>query len=539
MEDPAASIPDCPPCAAAASSALPSRGLRPRLLVIPAVATLLAGGLVLSCLGRGSSPAPGPFGTATRRLRSSARALSTPYWGLSQEQGSDGRFRLVPLASQHASQPSSTTPVALAPAAPVLAPPAPAPREPLAPLLPGVAWTVEPVPYYSWMWADAAERPAPLDIGHGGAEPEETRWSAWLSRAAAMEDFEVYRTEDNLGRPVEMRIAAARGDSGAIIPGSKRFLSTFRNLDAAFDYLLRGGAVLEFPGQEEQRSRGGDRDIDSWGLGIDDRRDDRHDDRHDHDGDDDEGGWRSQAAPAGTALSESTVGSTSQPALNISSAAAPGQTEAATAEPGVATGSGSSSLSGTDGRLAGGKEQGEAHAAGTHIATTMGYLGYLGFIPCLAATGWLAFRVWHRNSCRARAADVDEETDSSGEDDEPSAPGAANPWQAFMGAPREGEMRRLLFYAEKGPQALPPLPEDNGIAFGPADRPLAEAEVERILAPGQPLQLFAEGDAGARETEFRRLVRLLHPDSGLVPRERSMLALRRVVEAYRVAAGDR
>mmetsp|Transcript_15420 Transcript_15420/g.36391 ORF Transcript_15420/g.36391 Transcript_15420/m.36391 type:complete len:175 (-) Transcript_15420:116-640(-) len=173
------------------------------------------------------------------------------------------------------------------------------------------------------------------------------------------------------------------------------------------------------------------------------------------------------------------------------------------------------------------------------MSSKIGYLGYLGLLPCLAAACWLGLGVLRRTACRDLADRADEQ--SSGDDNVEPAHGAPNPWQAFMGAPREGEMRRLLFYVEQGPlEALPPLPEDYDEALpNPAQqRPLAEAEVERILTPGQHRELFAARDVAGRDREFRRLVRLLHPDSGLVPRERSMLALRRLVEAYRAAAPD-
>jgi len=173
-------------------------------------------------------------------------------------------------------------------------------------------------------------------------------------------------------------------------------------------------------------------------------------------------------------------------------------------------------------------------------------LGYLGFLPCLAGVGWLAFRLLCRTSCRefdgptTSAGEEESSDDSSSEEGAEEGGAGANPWQAFMGKPSDAEMRRLLPSPEQGPQQLPPLPDDceEEAVPNPTQRPQAEAEVERILGTKATRDIFGPGDGAKRKQEFRRLLRLLHPDKGLVSGERASLALRRVVEAYRALAAD-
>merc|ERR1712039_935044 len=58
-------------------------------------------------------------------------------------------------------------------------------------------------------------------------------------------------------------------------------------------------------------------------------------------------------------------------------------------------------------------------------------------------------------------------------------------------------------------------------------------EVDRILAAPNVDDLFGTGTVAQQKMEFRRLVRLLHPDKGSVSGDRANLALRRAVEAYK------
>mmetsp|Transcript_74398 Transcript_74398/g.231974 ORF Transcript_74398/g.231974 Transcript_74398/m.231974 type:complete len:509 (-) Transcript_74398:518-2044(-) len=495
----------------AESSSIHHKGLRGwlPLLSVGLLAMLTACAAARSLSQRPSPGAPSPLRASAARAGATSRALSDPYWRLSSRLGSDGRFSLVPLPTAAAGRPTEAAADAAAtttntparttwnePLAEAVAPEEPQaalteeadpPEPPAAPAEGGVAWTKEPKAYYSWMWADVAVRPAPLDLGHGGAEPEPTRWSPWLGREAAMEDLQLYRTSDNLGRPMEMRIAAARGNiskekvEGSLMPGSKRFLSRFSSLDEAIDYLSRGGATLR-------------------------------------------GRWHDLAnltseAPPASALA--TAGQLSQDVVGSAGGTRPTEETA-----GVLSAPASAAPSVAD----------VGDDPGLNAASIIGYIGYLGFLPFLACIGWVGFRVLQRQESRDIVTSAGEE-ESSQESDDERGHCAPDPWQAFLGDPHDGELRRLLVFAEEGPLQFPPLPDDcDHGPPNPAQRGLAEAEVERILSTRDPREIFGPGDEASRKQEFRRLVRLLHPDKGLVSGERASLALRRVVEVYRSLA---
>lgn len=325
-----------------------------------------------------------------------------------------------------------------------------------------VVWTQEPRPYYSWIWADVAIRPDPLDLGHGGADPESPHWSPWLSREAAVKDLQLYRTADNFGRPLEMRMAAARGEFSAeevekqLLPGSKRFLSKFESTDEAVSYLTGGGT-----------------------------------------------GAMASTTPLTPRLATARKAGADEVTPN---------------------------------------EQNAAGSARTRNIVRYFMVGVFGCLVCILALVLLGYfidvKIVHVRECR-----VGDDEETSSEEELERGSGGANPWQAFMDAPREGEMRRLLVFIEQGPQELPPLPplpqlpDDGRAAAGPSQRQQAEAEVERIIAARDVVDIFGAGDAASRKQEFRRLLRLIHPDKGLVSGQRAALALRRVVEAYRTSAG--
>lgn len=502
------------------------------------------------------SAAAAPTRPVGPRASANARALSDAYFGLSMPKGGDGRFRLVPLSTT--AEPEVSEPDALEATSkpdvwsqrfrlvPTDAPDVSEPdasedrsesiaheQDPAEEEDPeedpaaeghdseragqeeGVAWRVEPQPYYSWMWGDAAIRPAPLDLGHGGADPEPTRWSPWLGRRAAIEDLQLYRTADNLNRPVEMRIAAAAGQlpkdevEGKLLPGSERFLSRFASIDEAIDYLSRGGAVLRRKWQEAEEQSASQAASMPIFNATGERSQEIGGEQAGEEG-------APEEKPYGR--SDARLGAPAPPA----GPSPPPHMKPWTAE---------------------GREDGGGDS-GASVGTWVGYLGYLGFVPCLACIGWLAFRLLCKRNCRdidiVTSAGEEESSDSSGEDDTETESGGPNPWQAFMGAPRDAEMRKLLLFPEKNtPQELPPLPDDDRKAPpNPAQRPAAEAEVERILSTREQRNIFGPGDAIARKQEFRRLLLLLHPDKGLVSGERATLALRRVVEAYRALAAE-
>lgn len=60
----------------------------------------------------------------------------------------------------------------------------------------------------------------------------------------------------------------------------------------------------------------------------------------------------------------------------------------------------------------------------------------------------------------------------------------------------------------------------------------AEEEVERIMAAPRPAQVLRGDSVPEKRQDFRRIVRLLHPDKGLVSGPRANLALRRTIAAH-------
>mmetsp|Transcript_79937 Transcript_79937/g.258934 ORF Transcript_79937/g.258934 Transcript_79937/m.258934 type:complete len:192 (-) Transcript_79937:61-636(-) len=125
----------------------------------------------------------------------------------------------------------------------------------------------------------------------------------------------------------------------------------------------------------------------------------------------------------------------------------------------------------------------------------------------------------------------------------PCSPGAREARQrreaAEGGAFHEGELRQLLVEVEEeerraiGNPALPPPTTSIGSASPErAARAEAAQEAERILATKDIRAIFGNGQVVERKAEYRRLVRLLHPDKGLASGERATLALRLVVESH-------
>jgi len=124
---------------------------------------------------------------------------------------------------------------------------------------------------------------------------------------------------------------------------------------------------------------------------------------------------------------------------------------------------------------------------------------------------------------------------STGSEDEEAAAGKGggpNAAQAFQFNPGEGDLRRFLarHVDHEEPDtpllALPPSPSH-------ARQADAAREIDRILGARQSDALFGDGPVAEQKAEFRRMVRLLHPDKQSASGDRANLALRRVVEAYR------
>jgi len=105
---------------------------------------------------------------------------------------------------------------------------------------------------------------------------------------------------------------------------------------------------------------------------------------------------------------------------------------------------------------------------------------------------------------------------------------------------RDGEVHRLLADAERQEPGLLALPAPpHSPPFDPKQRAEAAAEAERIIGVRDPRAIFGGGTLAQQKGEFRRLVRLLHPDKGLVSGGRASLALRRVVECHQTFLANR
>jgi hypothetical protein len=92
----------------------------------------------------------------------------------------------------------------------------------------------------------------------------------------------------------------------------------------------------------------------------------------------------------------------------------------------------------------------------------------------------------------------------------------------------ETELRSLLTEVEEAEPSLMCLPDRPEAA----QRAEAGREVERVLAAKDMHDILGSGSAAQQRGAYRRLVRLFHPDKGLVAGDRAALALRRVVECY-------
>jgi hypothetical protein len=136
--------------------------------------------------------------------------------------------------------------------------------------------------------------------------------------------------------------------------------------------------------------------------------------------------------------------------------------------------------------------------------------------------------------------------DSDSDSDEESKPKPAltdgRPPQPYQGVLQGSDLAALLADIEEeerrmltGPRSLGPTsPRTIG-----ALREEATLEVERVLSVKSAREIFGTGGSCERRAEYRRLVRLLHPDKKMVEGQRASLALRRVVECYRSSSETR
>eukprot|EP00418_Pyrodinium_bahamense_P095918 CAMPEP_0179038998 /NCGR_PEP_ID=MMETSP0796-20121207/14921_1 /TAXON_ID=73915 /ORGANISM="Pyrodinium bahamense, Strain pbaha01" /LENGTH=464 /DNA_ID=CAMNT_0020735331 /DNA_START=149 /DNA_END=1543 /DNA_ORIENTATION=+ len=321
---------------------------------------------------------------------------------------------------------------------------------------------------YSWMWGDAGAH----FLGHRIAEIDPLRWSSWERLDSVIKDLESQRTEQNLQRPVEIR---KDGQSKV----------TFISLDQALRYLR--GQIASTP-----RPRQG-----------------------------------AASSPAPVQQAPAVLRQSPTPAAKASSlapsASAPVDHVRSTAT----------------WRLSGPTFQLLMALVATALLACCGCLGC-----CLLGGGGSRAAKSSKASKRKRCKGPEASGDSSS--DEPLCDAALEDTEAGCrqgcgqreaqprrDAFREDELRRLLLQVEEEePERALPALQGQALPLDPARRAEAVQEVERVLAARDLQTLFGDGSSTQRRSEFRRLVRMLHPDKGLVSGERATLALRRVVEYH-------
>lgn len=101
--------------------------------------------------------------------------------------------------------------------------------------------------------------------------------------------------------------------------------------------------------------------------------------------------------------------------------------------------------------------------------------------------------------------------------------------------PDQGELLMILEDVER----MEPGVSQGAPTPDPALRVEAEREVERIISARGTKDMFGGGSLVQQKSEFRRLVRMLHPDKQLVSGPRATLALRLLVEAHKMLGSTR
>jgi len=102
-----------------------------------------------------------------------------------------------------------------------------------------------------------------------------------------------------------------------------------------------------------------------------------------------------------------------------------------------------------------------------------------------------------------------------------------DPKQALRAGNEKGELLMLLEDVER----MEPGLAQGEPTLDPKLRAEAEHEVERIISAQGCKDILGGGSLVQQKSEFRRLVRMLHPDKQLVAGPRATLALRLLVEA--------
>lgn len=400
---------------------------------------------------------------------------------------------------------------------------------------------------YSWMWGDAGEHL----LGHPVAELDVLRWSEWKSSAATIRDLEACRGTKSFNRPVEIVGVKGIGHHVGLLPlfldstGSKmsfvspseaiRYLKMHRKDyswmwgDAGTSLLGHGIAEIdpfrwsvwesadsmieELAGQNRALNRPVEIKKDGEGTMM----------------------FQNVEQAIVYLKREKTAGQFSAslptivPAPRLSSVLEGAAAERSPPSTGPTVSLGPSSMDAGPTR--------DAADSSVHLTGATAHLLLAILAAALVAScgGVGCLCIGKRCMEKRRGLEV---ADREGSQGEALTAGQHEDDESQKVLPDGlGELRRLLEEVEEDEpiRALPSSPAHSG----PDRREEAAREVERILATRDLAEIFGKGTAAQQKSEYRRLVRMLHPDKGLVSGERATLALRRVVEYHSVAIAVR
>jgi len=141
-----------------------------------------------------------------------------------------------------------------------------------------------------------------------------------------------------------------------------------------------------------------------------------------------------------------------------------------------------------------------------------------------------------RLCCHHKGGDLLDASDSDEESKPTLALTDGRTPQPYQGVLQDSDLATLLADIEEEEQRLPAGPRSLGPASPTSSGALREEaarEVDRVLGAKGAREIFGNDGPVERRAQYRRLVRLLHPDKKAAEGQRASLALRRVVECYR------
>jgi len=325
---------------------------------------------------------------------------------------------------------------------------------------------------YSWMWGDAGNNL----LGHRVAEMDPFRWSDWQPAERMIRDLSSFKNTENRNRPVEVR------ENG----GQK---VSFPTLDAAINFLVQqahAGTAPTSPSPAVVPSPAGVAPTSA------------------------------PARPQPRPKPAPQPAPAPQPPTPVPASQVHVTVQPAPSPMPVITDQSEATLNLTA----------KTTARLLLLAGVAGLLGFCGFLGCCIMQA--AGKGRKKRVCRQEVACGPGSSDD--EDSESGSPKSSRRGRSMT----DGELHRLLAEVDAEDEERLAL---TGSASAQADMPRkaeAQAEVDRILATQNVEEIFGPGTVVEQKIQYRRLVRMLHPDKGLVNGERATLALRRVVEYHTV-----